>query len=93
MATKFQISRRATCKVAGEVTRVSITIVHRPGLKHNNVDALLRLPCRECGKQAEHTIASISSPTVSGGYSANEIRQMQLDDKCLGALLQAKESS
>ena len=69
------------------------TIVHRPGLKHNNADALSRLPCRQCGRQAEDTIASISSPTISGGYSSDEIRRMQLDDKCLGELLQAKESS
>ena len=69
------------------------TIVHRPGLKHNNADALSRLPCRQCGRQAEDIIASISSPTVSGGYSSDELRQMQLDEKCLGGLLQARESS
>ena len=68
-------------------------IVHRPGLKHNNTDALSRLPCRQYGRQAEDIIASISSPTVSGGYSSDELRQTQLDDKCLGGLLQARESS
>ena len=68
------------------------TIVHRPGLRRNNADALSRLPCQQCGRQAEDIIASISSPTVSGGYSSDELRQMQLDDKCLEGLLQAKES-
>ena len=71
------------------------TIVHQPGLKHNNADALTRLPCQQCGRNAEDTIASISSPTVSEGCSSDdhEIQWMQLDDKCLGELLQAKESS
>ena len=69
------------------------TIVHRPGLRHNNADALSRLPSRQCGRQAEDIIASISSPTVSGGYSSDELQQMQLDDKYLEGLLQAKESS
>ena len=70
----------------------NFTIVHRPGRKHNNADALSRLPCQQCGRNTEDTIASISSSTISGGYSSEEIRCMQLDDKCLGELLQAKES-
>ena len=41
----------------------------------------------------EDIIASISSPTVSAGYSSDELQQMQLDDRCLEGLLQAKESS
>lgn len=27
------------------------TIVHRPGQKHSNADALSRLPCQQCGRQ------------------------------------------
>ena len=93
MAKNFKSPEGQLARWLEKLQEYQFTIVHRPGLKHNNADALSRLPCRQCGRQAEDTIASISSPTVSGGYSANEIRQMQLDDKCLGALLQAKESS
>jgi len=25
-------------------------VVHRPGLRHNNADALSRKPCRQCGR-------------------------------------------
>ena len=62
------------------------TIVHRPGLRHNNAHVYH-------ADSVEDIIASISSPTVSVGYSSDELWQMQLDDRCLEGLLQAKESS
>ena len=51
--------------------------------ENNNADALSCLPCRQCGRQAEDIIASISLPTVLGGYFSDELRKMQLDDKYL----------
>jgi len=33
-------------------------IVHRPGVKHGNADALSRRPCRQCGKNQDETIRS-----------------------------------
>ena len=69
------------------------TVVHRPGWKHDNADAISRLPCMQCGNTTEHPIASIASSTISEGYSLAEMRQLQLDDKYLGDLLKGKESN
>jgi len=33
-------------------------IVHRPGVKHGNADALSRRPCRQCGKEVDDVIRS-----------------------------------
>jgi len=33
-------------------------IVHRPGVKHGNTDALSRRPCRQCGKDQDEAIRS-----------------------------------
>ena len=70
------------------------TIIHRPGRKHSNADALSRLPCRQCGKNSHYDDASIgalvSKDTVCG-YSIQDLRNMQLADGCIGQLLIAKE--
>jgi len=31
----------------------SFDVEHRPGLKHNEADALSRVPCRQCGRSEE----------------------------------------
>ena len=67
-------------------------IVHRPGRKHSNADALSRIPCRQCGRTFETTIATIASADMCGGYSMEELRSLQLEDKCVGDLLKAMES-
>jgi len=53
--------------VVGE-QEFEFSIVHHPGRKHNNADALSRLPCRQCGRLAESTTnAVITSAEVCGG--------------------------
>ena len=68
------------------------SIVHRPGKKHCNADALSRFPCRQCGRVVENVIATITSSDICGGYTQAEIRDLQLDDCCVGELLKAMES-
>ena len=68
------------------------SIVHRPGKRHCNADALSRLPCRQCGRVVENVIATITSSDICGGYTQAEIRDLQLDDCCVGELLKAMES-
>jgi len=67
------------------------SIVHRPGRKHCNADALSRLPCRQCGRVAENVIATINSSEICGGHTQAELRDLQLNDSCIGELLKAME--
>jgi len=68
------------------------TIVHRPGRKHNNADALSRRPCRQCGRTDDISITTITADNVIGGYSLEEIHQLQVDDSVVGKMLQAKDT-
>ena len=72
------------------------TIVHRPGRQRNNADALSRFPCQQCGRASQvfnQPIATISSTGMTAGYSSWELRNLQLNDECLGQLLLAREES
>ena len=67
----------------------------RPVHKHNNADALSRLPCQQCGRTShtlEQTITTISATGLTGGYSNQEMRDLQLNDEGIGRLLLAKET-
>ncbi len=77
-------------------------IVHRPGRKHNNADALSRLPCRQCGREShrmddpvpEHsTIAVVMSGGTLRGHTMESLRQSQLADPLVGFVLQAREKN
>ena len=69
-------------------------IVHRPGKKHMNADALSRLPCQQCGRNS-HTsdtqVAMLTSGNMSCGYTAQQLQSTQLADDCIGQILRAKE--
>ena len=69
------------------------TIIHRPGRKHNNADALSRAPCQQCGRSDIQPVATITSANITGGFSLEEMRQLQLDDNTIGQLLRAKETN
>ena len=79
----------------------NFTVVHRPGRKHCNADALSRLPCRQCGREpdptGENDVRIVTTPSQSdqtslGGRTNSEIRQLQLQDATIGPLLLAKEA-
>ena len=77
-----------------QLQEFNFTIVHRRGRKHNNADALSRLPCRQCGRnshlgQEELVIntTAIQSPLVP----AELLRNAQLEDPSLGPLLRGKQ--
>ena len=79
----------------------NFTVVHRPGRKHCNADALSRLPCRQCGREPDPTgeddirIVTASSqddPNGLGGKTNPEICQLQLQDTTVSPLLVAKEA-
>ena len=67
------------------------TVVHRPGRKHCNADALSRMPCRQCGRDSHmHLPISTVQPVVE--CTASELGRHQRSDKVLKILLQAKEA-
>ena len=71
----------------------SFTVVHRPGLKHCNADALSRLPCVQCGRD-EHGKSTKTSVEVNAmqigipHITQEELCQYQTDDPVLGPVLE-----
>jgi len=53
-------------------------IVHRPGVKHGNADALSRRPCPQCGKEVENVIR-IKNDRISGNSKRNYVDQEGID--------------
>ena len=73
------------------------TILHRPGKRHGNADALSRLPCQQCGRdQHQDTIEPTEDPThlctVSMmGQDDISLRDAQLSDPDVGPILTGME--
>ena len=44
-------------------------VVHRQGIKHNNADALSRVPCRQCGRES-HEASIESGDMIQGSIAA-----------------------
>ena len=76
------------------------TIVHRPGQRYGNADALSRIPCTQCGREqhgsgGQEESAQVS--TISGhvstlvGKSLGDLRDLQLHDPCIGPVLRCLE--
>ena len=79
-------------------------IEHRQGRKHNNADALSRLPCNQCGRESHFTETDPTDPDTHivglvtneenanvRGKSPEEIQQLQLDDPIIGPVLKSLE--
>lgn len=78
----------------------NFSIEHHHGRKHNNADALSRLPCRQCGRESHYesdSTITISIAAVDGqphhlpGQTFDDIRQLQHDDPIIGSILCAVE--
>ena len=78
----------------------NFSIEHRHGRKHNNADALSRLPCRQCGRESHYesdSTITVGIATVDGqpqplpGRTFDDIRQLQHDDPIIGPILCAVE--
>ena len=59
-------------------------IVHRPGVKHANADALSRIPCHQCGweedsRSDEAVVTAVEEPVVDT-WSPIQLAQMQAND-------------
>ena len=74
------------------------TIVHRPGQRHSNADALSRLPCQQCGRQQhklEEGEAQVNMITGNVhtlvGRSLRELRDLQMQDSYIGLVLRCLE--
>ena len=86
----------------------TFTIVHRPGRKQQNADALSRMPCSQCGRDShgENQPTDESVCAIDGGEvrtdqrlpgplqmrSKTELRRLQTEDEEIGYVLRAKES-
>ena len=78
-----------------QLQELEFDIIHRRGARHQNADALSRLPCRQCGRvetdsspKAEVAIVDLCPP---GPTTSETLRQVQLADSTLGPLLRGKE--
>ena len=72
-------------------------IVHRPGKKHSNADALSRIPCRQCGKSPHEVNQPVISAVQMLDLSLSvcgpvELRASQLADPVIGPILLSKET-
>lgn len=69
-------------------------IVHRPGKRHQNADALSRRPCSQCGRE-DHNQGVIAAgsevPTSRSEWTSAEMRTLQVEDGPINLLLQAVE--
>ena len=69
------------------------SIVHRPGKRHANADALSRLPCQQCGRTSDYeNTALLTSSNLLCGYLPDQLRDKQLLDSCIGQVLRWKEN-
>ena len=76
-------------------------IVHRPGCKHLNADALSRIPCRQCGResramdteQSTTATALVGEADLISGLSRQEVWEAQLSDPNIGDALRAKKET
>jgi len=99
LATAIQKSRNPEGQLARWLEKLQefqFSILHRPGKRHMNADALSRLPCQQCGR-VSHTsstpIGMLTSGDITCGYSMQQLREMQLNDGCIGQLIKAKEEN
>ncbi|KAL5493702.1 hypothetical protein EMCRGX_G014921 [Ephydatia muelleri] len=79
-----------------QLQELDFNIIHRPGQRYQNADALSRLPCRQCGHTGEddknNESATIATLQLSSYVSAN-IKEKQMEDQELQLIITAKQSN
>ena len=71
--------KRPTGQVARwlqELGTYNLTIIHRPGKRHVNADALSRMPCKACKQQQDNSYA------YTDQSDAEEEISMPIEDSC-----------
>ena len=72
------------------------TVVHRPGKRHSNADAMSRVPCHQCGFLPSGPTSPINAVTMSttslSMHSQAELHAAQWNDSMIGPILCSKEA-
>ena len=73
-------------------------IQHRPGKKHENADALSRIPCKQCGRHAQEVLVqSLTKSTENRkwleAWNINDIKKCQSEDPVLREVMKWKNES
>ena len=79
-----------------QLQEYNFTIIHRPGRKHGNADALSRQPCQQCGRIDHFTSTIITHVTdqVLNERTEAQIQALQLDNPSIhNMVLRAIESN
>ena len=77
-----------------QLEEYDFSIVHRPGRKHGNVDALSRQPCRQC--RWEEAVAATVVPVETVqllNQETSDLHRAQLADPIVSPVLQAKQEN
>ena len=95
---KFKEPEGQIAQWVQKLQEYEFTIIHRPGIRHKNADAMSRIPCKQCGiipVDEALALAAVTTPNIAslGEYSPEELRAAQLNDPGISLVLTAKESN
>ena len=94
---RFKEPERQMARWLQRLQEYQFDILHRPGKKHSNADALSRVLCRQCGFLSNEADTCINSVDVSdlslSASSAADLRAAQLADAVIKPILQSKEAN
>ena len=75
----------------GAATGADFNILHCPGKKHTNVDALSQLPCPQCKMDDLNSLPIPAALVIHTEYSSTTEREAQMEDPVIIKLLFHKE--
>jgi len=95
---KFKEPEGQVARWVQKLQEYQFTINHRPGKRHNNADAMSRMPCKQCGiAPAEEALVVNAVATMDlaslSSYSPQDLRTAQLEDSGTALFLTSKESN
>ena len=102
--SRFKNPERQLARWLEQLQEYDFEIHHQPGKKHQNADALSRLPCSQCGRvshvdntelfQEVQVVGNLQQQKQNSFLKEKgkeEIRQLQLQDDSIGFMLKARE--